>query len=137
MVKKKFGFSIPIILLLFVSILFINCKNTKAKDMASVEKVAGNWEWAYTKGNENGEVYHVTPDALNMSIQYNFTKDSVLIFINNSINEVYPYEFSGDTLSYGQEKVIYEVSSSRDSLFLRNSECCDDVFEKLFIKIID
>ena len=94
----------------------------------------GKWEWSYTRGSEKGNIYHVTSESMKMTVQYLFDRDSVSIFINDHLNEKYMYLISGDTLLYGQEKVLFELSSKTDSLLLMNSSCCEDIFEKLFVK---
>ena len=99
--------------------------------------LSGQWEWSYTRGNEKGNKYNVTPKSMNMTVQYLFNRDSVSIFINKNLNEKYSYFFSADTLIYGQEKVLFELSSKKDSLFLKNSSCCDDIFEKLFLRDLE
>ncbi|WP_190809283.1 hypothetical protein [Flagellimonas sp. S3867] len=119
--------------LLFLLMVLGGCNTKKSERNLTVKKLIGNWEWSYTKGNEKGDHYNVTPESMNMAIKYHFDKDSVSIFINNTLNEKYSFYFSGDTLFYGKEKVLFEMPSN-DSLMLRNSSCCDDIFEKLFVK---
>lgn len=98
------------------------------------EQLAGQWHWAYTKGHEKGNAYEVTPKSMDMKLSYVFRGDSVLIFIDGATHEAFSFYRSGDTLRYGQEEVLFSISKGKDSLILRNMDCCDDVFEKAFVK---
>ncbi len=98
--------------------------------------ISGEWDWAYTKGEENGEKYHVTPKSMSISVTYHFDSENVQIFINDNLNEAYSYHFMGDTLRYGQEEVLYRFSKNKDSLIMTNVHCCKDIFEKVFVRDI-
>ncbi|MEK6154083.1 hypothetical protein WIW50_12510 [Flavobacteriaceae bacterium 3-367] len=119
--------------LLFLSFTFLltSCGNPEGR---TIKKLVGEWQWAYTKGHEQGNTYDVTPKSMNMKLSYVFVKDSVLIFIDGAEHEAFPFSCAGDTLRYGQEEVLLSISKGNDSLFLRNLECCEDVFEKAFVK---
>lgn len=120
--------------LFYIAGLFIFMNSLNGQKKEDHKTLTGKWDWVYTKGNENGEKYHVTTESLGMSISYIFEKKNVKIFINNNLNEEYRFESIGDTLLYGKEKVLFRFSDSRDSLILSNSACCEDVFEKLFTR---
>ncbi|WP_411031745.1 hypothetical protein [Spongiimicrobium sp. 3-5] len=108
-----------------------------AQNQSDMELIQGKWDWVYTKGKEKGETYNVTPQSMNMSVTYNFVDKDVKIYVNGVDNEMYPFYFSADTLKYGQEVVLYRLSGANDSLILSNSSCCDDVFEKAFVRTDD
>lgn len=118
--------------ILFGCAALLGC--TKNKDKVKVESLIGEWNWSYTRGNEKGDAHDVNPNTLNMSVAYIFNKDSVRILVNGAENESFPFHFSGDTLNYGEEKVFFRVSDTKDSLIFRNALCCEDIFEKAFIR---
>ena len=115
--------------MLFLTALFYHCN---PKSETQTINLNGEWDWVYTRGHENGESFNVSPQNMNMTVKYIFDRGNVIIFVNDQENERYAYYMDGDTLRYGKEEVLFETRS--DTLFLRNTECCADVFEKAFIQ---
>ena len=102
--------------------------------MSQEPDLMGQWEWVYTKGEEKGEAYHVTPESMNMKIRYIIRDVNLEILINEVKNEEYDYQISGDTLRFGQEEVLFRFSEKKDSLLFSNVHCCEDVYVKAFYR---
>ena len=116
--------------MIFLTALFLNC-NQKSQPQNS-NTLDGEWDWAYTRGQENGESYDVSPVNMDLRVKYIFDRGKVIIFVNDEESERYNYYISGDTLRYGKEEVLFQANE--DSLIMSNVYCCNDVFRKAFVQ---